>query len=594
MRKKILFLLLFAAFALPVVSCGKESPVAGGEQPPEPPVEKPRAGEYVLPLIETTDMHGYVVSTDADGSVHFRLAYIADKADDIRGHGEYRRTDLLLLLDGGDLYQGASISNLMSGWPVYVAMDMMQYDAVAMGNHEFDWGIENIVDADATLPDYEWKGSRCIGDVPILCANLYKDGERVSFTRDYVVVEKTALGPWNAFVPVRIGIVGFAIDYAGSILSTQFTDQGYSIAEDYSIANNIAAELESSGECDATILLVHGEAEGVAEKLGSGSSIDLVLGGHSHRYLEGTTVRGIPYLQGGRYCERYASADLRFEVDGEGAVSFKSVDNRAIHSVVSSRDTHTSPGENSADLSDEILAVSDAALAATAPLMNEVIGYIGVGATTYYINGSGERAATMSNWMCDIIRRIGHADVAFVNAGGIRTSFPLSGQSRRDITAANIYEMFPFGNKVYVYSITYADLLKVFEYSMTSGGQSLFSRMTGLDCYFTAVDHGSYSTYAVHSLRKDGTVIYSGGTWTGDWASRTVTLAASEYIATGERTDYYTGLPNPLIEWNSTEKLLSNNQTDNEGALRVLREEAAASAGHLYIDTSAHFLLTSQ
>ena len=154
--------------------------------------------------------------------------------------------------------------------------------------------------------------------------------------------------------------------------------------------------------------------------------------------------------------------------------------------------------------------------------------------------------------------------------------------------------MFPFGNKVYVYKISYSELLKVFEYSMTSGGQSLFSRMTGLDCYFTAEDHGSYSTYAVQSLRKDGTVIYSKGTWTDDWASRPVILAASEYLATGERTDYYTGLPNPLIEWNSTEKLLSNNLVDNENAVRVLREEAAASSGHLYIDTSAHFILTTQ
>ena len=594
MRKKILFFLLLTVFAIPAVSCGKENTVSGGgEKPAETPDDKPKAGEYVLPLIETTDMHGYVINKDESGTVHYRLAYISDKADDIRGHGAQRQTDRLLLLDGGDLYQGASISNLMSGWPVYVAMDMMQYDAVAMGNHEFDWGIENIVDADATLLDYEWEGSSCIGDVPILCANLYKDGNRVSFTRDYVVVEKTALGPWGATIPVKIGIVGFAVNYSGSILSTQFADQGYSINEDYSIANSIAAALESSGECDATILLVHGEAQGAADKLGSGSPIDLVLGGHSHRYMEGT-IRGIPYLQGGRYCERYASADLRFEVDGEGAVTFKSVDNRVIHTVESSRDTHNSPGENSSDLSDEVLAVSDAALEATAPLMNEVIGYIGVGATTYYISGSGDRAAIMSNWMCDIIRRIGQADVAFVNAGGIRTSFPLNGQSRRDITAANVYEMFPFGNKVYVYKISYSELLKVFEYSMTSGGQSLFSRMTGLDCYFTAEDHGSYSTYAVQSLRKDGTVIYSKGTWTDDWASRPVILAASEYLATGDRTDYYTGLPNPLIEWNSTEKLLSNNLVDNENAVRVLREEAAASSGHLYIDTSAHFILTTQ
>ena len=73
--------------------------------------ELPKWGEYVLPLIQTTDMHGYVVNTDNNGNVHYRLAYIADKVEDIRrGAGE----SSLLLLDGGDLYQGASISNLTS------------------------------------------------------------------------------------------------------------------------------------------------------------------------------------------------------------------------------------------------------------------------------------------------------------------------------------------------------------------------------------------------------------------------------------------------------------------------------------------------
>ena len=74
---------------------------------------------------------------------------------------------MVLLLDGGDLYQGASISNLQEGRPVYVSMDRMGYDAVALGNHEFDWGFDNMVDADATLPDYD----ESVNLVPVLCAN---------------------------------------------------------------------------------------------------------------------------------------------------------------------------------------------------------------------------------------------------------------------------------------------------------------------------------------------------------------------------------------------------------------------------------------
>lgn len=587
---------LIAAMA---VSCRKDEPEIPQEPDPpqeeevEPPpaVEFPPEGEYVLPLIQTTDIHGYVVSTDSGGAVHYRLAYIADKANDLRGAGG---KDRLILLDGGDLYQGASVSNLLSGWPVYVAMDRMGYDAVALGNHEFDWGIDTVVDEDATLPDYEWEGQSYVSKVPTVCANLYRDGSRVSTTRDYVILEKTAIGPGGASVPVKIGVIGFAVDYSGSIMSTQFAGKGYSVREDYSIANSIAGELETTLGCDATILLIHGESKGAAEKLGQGSPVDLVLGGHSHRTFAAQTGWALPYLQGGRYCEHYGYAQLRFKADGKGGLSFDKVSKNIIESVDSSRDRHSYSGQNATDLDPEILAVSDAALKATAEQQNDILGYITTGATTYYIDGSGERAAVISNWMCDIIRSIAGADVAFVNSGGIRTSFPLSGQSRRNISVASVYEMFPFGNHIYIYRITYSDLLKVFQYSMTSGGQSLFSRMTGLDCYFTETDHGSYSTYAVHSLRKDGTVIYEDGRWTGDWASRTLILAASEYLATTERTDYYTDLPNPLPGWNETDRLLSSDLVDNENAVRVLRAEGAASGGLLSIDTAPHFILRSE
>ncbi|MBO4446824.1 MAG: bifunctional metallophosphatase/5'-nucleotidase, partial [Bacteroidales bacterium] len=561
--------------------------LAACEKDPLQPAEnyKPKAGEYYLPMIETTDIHGHLVEIESN-TVHYRLAYIADKVQDIRFRNGKTNKNRLLLLDGGDLYQGASVSNLLSGKPVYTAMDLMGYDAVALGNHEFDWGVEDMIDTDATLPDYEWNGSMHSNQIPVLCANLYRNGSRVSFTRDYEIVEKTAIGARGDSVKVKIGIVGFAQDYAGSIMATQFTGKGYSIQENYQIANDIAASLEASGQCHATVLLTHEAAANAATKLGAGSPFDLVLGGHSHRTASGLTDWGLPYLQGGRYCEHYAYADLRFIVDQDGNVTFKGVNNRKIVAVEPSRDIHNYPGQNSTELSEDIMEVSDYAISATLEQQNDVIGYITVGATSWYLNGSGDRAATISNWMCDIIRRIGGADVAFVNAGGIRTTLPLNGQSRRDITVANVYEMFPFNNTIYVYEITYAELLQLLEYSMTSGGQSLFSRMTGIDCRYTQTEHVSSSgdkwyTYAVYSLSMDENEIYRNHSWAGDWASRTLILAVSEYLATTERTDYYTNLSNPLLEWNSSPRLRINDMIDNENAVRVLRSEAAASSGHL-------------
>lgn len=578
-------LILFYLSALLAVSCIEP------EIPADEPTLKPREGLYSLPVLETTDIHGYIVSTDNDGTVHYRMAYIADKVKDIRGHGQDYDRSRLLLLDGGDIYQGASVSNLLSGEPVYTCMGKMEYDAVTLGNHEFDWGAENMVDPDATLKDYIWDGKVCVNDVPVLCANLFQNGERASFTKDYKIVEKTAVSTTGAAIPVRIGIIGFAVNYGGSIINTQFGGKGYSIKADYTIVDDLARKLESEGLCDATVLLTHGAARDVAAALGRASCIDLVLGGHSHQIMTGRTEWGLPYIQGGRYCEHFAGAKLYFTINAHGALSYVGADQLAVMETDPSRDQHNTPGQNADELDDDILAVSDLALKATEEQQKEVIGYINVDATTYYLNGSGGRAAVISNWMCDIIRRIGGADVSFVNSGGIRTSFPLNGNSTRDITVANVFEMFPFSNTVYIYNITYKDLLQLLEYSMTDTGGGLISRMTGLDCYFTETNLGTYTTRAIHSLRKDGTVIYQKGKWTGDWASRSLILAVSEFLAVSERTDYYTQMPNPLVEWNSTEKLVSNDLTDNVSAVGVLREESAQSGGLLYIDTRPHYIL---
>ena len=537
-------------------------------QPVQPPI-----GEYRLPLMETTDIHGHILSTSGD-AINYSLAYIADKANDIRGDDRSR----LLLLDGGDLYQGATVSNLLGGRPVYISIDKMGYDAVAVGNHEFDWDFSTLADEDATLPDYAWNGRKCANKVPVLCANLYRNGSRVSCTNDYVIVEKSASCSDGETIKVKIGIIGFAINYASSIMESKFKGKGYSINEDYSIANKIADRLESSGQCDATILLIHGKAETAAEKLGSSSTIDLVVGGHSHQTTFGTASSGVPFLQGGRYGEHYAYSELVFRLNHQGGKpSFEYVENQRIMDV-----SGDLSGRNKNDFDQNIIAVSDEAVSATALQMKDVVGYIGIGATTYYINGSGGRASTMSNWMCDILRRISEADVAFVNRGGIRTTFPMEGKKRRDITVSDIYEMFPFSNTTYIYRITYDDLLHLFEYALTESGESLFSCMTGIDCRFSGQN--------VISLEKEGRTIYENGRWTGEWKNQSLTLAVSEFLATSAFVDYRTRLGNPLIQWNETSRLLSNTMVDNENAILVLREEAASSGGHLYIDNKAHFL----
>jgi 2',3'-cyclic-nucleotide 2'-phosphodiesterase (5'-nucleotidase family) len=305
-----------------------------------PSFPKPIAGEYLLPVIETTDVHGYIANASSATDIHYKMAYIADKVKDIRGHDAAYNKDRLLLLDGGDLYQGNTISNLQQGVPIDVAMNKMDYDAVTLGNHEFDWGLENMIEPDATLRDYVYKGQEYVNSVPVTCANLYQNGTRAMNTKDYVIVEKEASDQQGNTIKVKIGIVGFAADWSSSIMTTQFADKGYSIVEDYAIANSIASELESTGQCDATILLVHGAADEKAPQLGKDTPFDFVFGGHTHVNIQGETEWGLPYLQATSYGEAYAYAQLQFHVDENGTISFSRVASSDIKTVEPSRDTH--------------------------------------------------------------------------------------------------------------------------------------------------------------------------------------------------------------------------------------------------------------
>ena len=558
------------------------------------------SGEYILPIIETSDIHGNIVNTTT-ATTHYRLAYIADKVADIRGHGAAFRKDLLLLVDGGDIYQGTTVSNLQKGLPLYAAYDKMGYDAVAVGNHEFDWGIDCVVEQDATLPRYELDGKTYANDVPVLCANLFQHGSRSVWSKDYVIVEKTAKNEKGGEVKVRIGIIGFATNYASDILATQFSEKGFEIREDYDIANNIAQKLESSGMCVATVLLAHAAADATAERLGSGSCIDLVLGGHTHKNLSGESSSGMPYLETQSYALSYAYSELLVKVDEKGKVRFSKVNRKETIDVDPAHDTHTAAGENADDLDSLLLAFSDQSLEAVRPQLETVIGYIDQDATNNYpdtsfsIPGSGGRTSVMGNWMCDIVRRIGNAEIGFVNAGGIRTAFTLDGAEKMDITVANIYEMFPFDNLVYVYEITYEDLLRVFNYAMTADGKTIVSMVTGIDCYFTSQkNEKGKNLYAVKSLVKDGTTIFADGMWTEGWQNRTVTVAVQVYMATTDRVDNRTQMHNPFVQWNTTDRLKSQSQIDNENAVRILKDESSQNAGHLHLDTTTHLILLTE
>ena len=233
----------------------------GNSLPEEPLLQE---SYYYLSVYDTSDVHGYLANVTENGEVQYLMAYISDRVNAARGG----RKDKVVLLDGGDIYQGTTMSNMTKGHSLSAAYALMDYDAVTVGNHEFDWGLENTVDSDGTMLDYnlgnEWQG---VNDTPVIISNLYQNGSKVPWGRDYIILEKTAADANGNELPVKIGVIGLAGEYGSSILTKEFGDKGYSIRLDLNEASALAGQLESSGMCDATILLVHESAGTIANGL---------------------------------------------------------------------------------------------------------------------------------------------------------------------------------------------------------------------------------------------------------------------------------------------------------------------------------------
>jgi len=256
-------------------------------------------------VFETSDIHGYLLDTSSgdESTFQYRLAYIAQLVNDARASGDY---DDVLLLDGGDIYQGMPVSNLTNGAAMCAAFDALDYDAVALGNHEFDWGVtEYCADSDGTLPAYQLGEYSGDPDIPILACNLYyaDTDERVDFTRDYVIVEKAGL---------RIAVIGYIDDYAMAIMADKIAP--YRIDGDLDHLASRIREINEAEQPDVTIVLCHRNPIPVAEAL-SPEDVDLVAGGHKHRGIYGFADSGVPYIQADASAQGYATATIVIGAD---------------------------------------------------------------------------------------------------------------------------------------------------------------------------------------------------------------------------------------------------------------------------------------
>lgn len=221
-----------------------------------------------LVILHTNDTHSQVEPTESSdmGGYARRLGVI----------GKIRSEEKnVLLLDAGDFLQGTPYFNFYGGRVETKALQMMKYDAVTLGNHEFDNGIDSLATALKEV------------DLPLISSNYnFRDTPLQPFVKPYKIVQKGG---------IKIGIMGLGIELKGLAFQKNF--EGLKIGNPMLTAQVMSDYLKNTLKCDLVICLSHlgvssMESSPTDYDVASASQfIDVIIGGHSHKIIENETVQ---------------------------------------------------------------------------------------------------------------------------------------------------------------------------------------------------------------------------------------------------------------------------------------------------------------
>ena len=242
-----------------------------------------------LVILHTNDTHSTIFPVKQN---------IDDK--EIAGRGGYlRRVNMLkeqrqqhpdlLLFDSGDFSQGSGYYTLFKGEVEIGLMNQMGYDAVTIGNHEFDFGLDNLARIFR------------MANFPIVCSNYDCKGTVLEgLVKPYITLKRNG---------VKIGV--FALSPALKGLVFDGNCQGITYLDPAETAQKYINFLRKQEKCDVVICISHlgwKESEYTDEMLLKGiEGCDLVLGGHTHTYMKqleyapDKTGKLIPVDQNGKH-----------------------------------------------------------------------------------------------------------------------------------------------------------------------------------------------------------------------------------------------------------------------------------------------------
>jgi len=391
-----------------------------------------------LVIMHTNDMHGFFKYGKYDG---MGAALLATKINEVRA----AETNTLLL-DGGDALQGHNLVTLSKGEAGTKVMNALGYDAMAAGNHEFDYGSERLLELEALL------------EMPVLAANV-KDADGNVFVESYVIKEMEGF---------KVAIFGLSTPET-VYKSHPNNTKGLTIEDPATVAAEMVAELEDKADIIIAVAHLGNEGDTTSESIAkSVEGIDVIIDGHSHsEYPNGLYVGDTLILQAEEKTKNLGMAKLTI-VDGV-------VTNKTAYMFTKDEAAALTPDADVEALItelDELNAPIELEVVATAPFVLD-----------------GERAdvrtgeTNLGNMIAEALLDISGADVALTNGGGIRTSI-----DEGEVTKGEVLTVLPFGNTVRVLEISGADLVAAIENGITDypEAKGAFPHIAGMTVEFDA------------------------------------------------------------------------------------------------------------
>lgn len=397
------------AYELVIVSC-EESFDAGTDT------------TFDLHILELNDTHGYCLQDENGKNGLSNMSYLINN---IRNEDNSNT----VLIANGDMFQGTAISNMTHGKAMIEIMNAMKFDCMGIGNHEFDWGLETV------LNYFDNDKSNGEANFPLLNANVYKveNSELVSLPGGNVlestIIEKNG---------IKVGVIG--------LIGDVYTSINYAYAKDYYFDNNVAGIVSRIGEnlksngCDVIVVSIHGADASSVEaymvnqalanlKYNNEYMIDAVINGHTHTkqsgYIERENGVRLPIVQSGSNGKAFGDIVLKINMRTK----------KVLASVVNIHDVYEADKNFDSNVEDAIKNIKKQ----YSSIFDEV--YSVAGET---VNSTSD----LMKWVGNVLVKGADADISICNIGGLRSTGKI--KKGNNITIENMYLINPFDNKLVI------------------------------------------------------------------------------------------------------------------------------------------------